>query len=64
MKSPWGWRSLAFKIHLVGGLMAAALLLILGVTGPIMAFASEMDSRLHPSPSGLQLQEGMAMCRS
>jgi uncharacterized iron-regulated membrane protein len=49
MKSPWGWRSLAFKIHLVGGLIAAALLLILGVTGSIMAFESEIDSRLHPS---------------
>jgi hypothetical protein len=44
MKSPWGWRSLAFKIHLVGGLIAAALLL-LGATGSLMAFASEIDSR-------------------
>src|SRR5580704_3905669 len=49
MKSPWGWRSLAFKIHLVGGLIAAALLLILGLTGSIMAFESEIDSWLHPS---------------
>ena len=44
----------------MGGLIAAALLVVLGVTGSIMAFESEIDSRLHPSlfhviPSGQTL---------
>jgi uncharacterized iron-regulated membrane protein len=53
----WTWRPLLFKIHLVGGLFAAAFLLILAVTGCIMAFESDIDRLLHPSlfrvnPSG------------
>lgn len=43
------WHSLALKIHLFGGLVAAVFLLLLGVTGSIMAFESDIDQLLHPS---------------
>jgi uncharacterized iron-regulated membrane protein len=57
MQSPPSRCSLLFKIHLIGGLTAGALFLILGVTGSIMAFEPEIDGWLHPSlfhvlPSG------------
>jgi uncharacterized iron-regulated membrane protein len=60
MKSPWNWRPTFFQIHLVGGLIAAVLLLILGATGCIMAFEPDIDGMLHPSlfrvsPSGQSL---------
>lgn len=43
------WHSLALKIHLFGGLVAAVFLLFLGATGSIMAFESDIDQLLHPS---------------
>lgn len=43
------WHSLALKIHLFGGLLAAVFLLLLGATGSIMAFESDIDQLLHPS---------------
>ncbi|MGC1483734.1 MAG: PepSY-associated TM helix domain-containing protein [Candidatus Acidiferrum sp.] len=42
-------RSLLFRIHLVGGLIAGLLFVILGLTGSIMAFEPEIDGWLHPS---------------
>ena len=38
-----------FKLHRVGGVAAALLLLILGVSGSVMAFSGEIDCLLHPS---------------
>lgn len=49
MKGSRRWGSLLFRIHLVGGLIAGAFLVVLGGTGCIMAFESEIDSWLHPS---------------
>lgn len=43
------WHSLALKMHLFGGLVAAVFLLLLGATGSIMAFESDIDQLLHPS---------------
>ena len=43
------WRSLFLNVHLAGGLVAGLFLLILGVTGSIMAFESEIDQLIHPS---------------
>jgi uncharacterized iron-regulated membrane protein len=68
MNSFWRWRSLLFKVHLVGGLIGAAFLLILGVTGSVMAFESEIDIWLRPSlfrvaPSG-QMQSLSALSAS
>jgi uncharacterized iron-regulated membrane protein len=37
------------KLHRIGGLAAGFLLLILGVSGSIMAFSGEIDCLLHPS---------------
>ena len=50
MKTAAGqWRSLFLNVHLAGGLVAGLFLLILGVTGSILAFESEIDQLLHPS---------------
>jgi uncharacterized iron-regulated membrane protein len=38
-----------FKLHRIGGLVAGLFLLILGVSGAVMAFSGEIDSLLHPS---------------
>ena len=38
-----------FKLHRIGGVAAGLLLLILGVTGSVMAFSGEIDCLLHPS---------------
>ena len=37
-----------FKLHRIGGVAAGLLLLILGVSGSVMAFSGEIDSLLHP----------------
>lgn len=42
-------RSVLFKLHLAGGLGAGLLLLILGVSGAVLAFSDEIDAFLHPS---------------
>jgi uncharacterized iron-regulated membrane protein len=49
MKGIWSWRSFLFQVHLLGGLIAAAFLLLLGATGCVMAFESEIDHLLHPT---------------
>lgn len=41
-------RSIALKVHLYLGLLAAAFLVILGLTGSIMAFERDIDRWLHP----------------
>lgn len=38
-----------FKLHRIGGVAAGLFLLILGVSGSVMAFSGEIDSLLHPS---------------
>ena len=38
-----------FKLHRIGGVAAGLLLLILGVSGSVMAFSGEIDRLLHPS---------------
>jgi len=38
-----------FKLHRIGGVAAGWFLLILGVSGSVMAFSGEIDSLLHPS---------------
>ncbi len=38
-----------FKLHRIGGVAAGLLLLILGVSGSVMAFSDEIDCLLHPS---------------
>src|SRR5690242_4220723 len=38
-----------FKLHRIGGVAAGLLLLILGVSGSVMAFSGEIDCLLHPS---------------
>lgn len=38
-----------FNLHLIGGLVSGVLLLILGITGSVLAFSGEIDSLLHPS---------------
>jgi uncharacterized iron-regulated membrane protein len=38
-----------FNLHRMGGLVAGLFLLILGVSGSVMAFSGEIDSLLHPS---------------
>ena len=38
-----------FKLHRIGGVAAGLFLLILGVSGCVMAFSGEIDSLLHPS---------------
>jgi uncharacterized iron-regulated membrane protein len=42
-------RSLLFKLHLAGGLIAGLFLLILGVSGTVLAFSDEIDAFLQPS---------------
>jgi sulfite reductase (NADPH) flavoprotein alpha-component len=39
----------SFKLHRIGGVAAGLFLLILGVSGSVMAFSGEIDSLLHPS---------------
>ena len=38
-----------FKLHRIGGVVAGLLLLILGVSGSVMAFSGKIDCLLHPS---------------
>lgn len=38
-----------FKLHRIGGVAAGLLLLILGVSGSVMAFSGQIDCVLHPS---------------
>ena len=38
-----------FKLHRIGGLVAGSSLLILGVSGSVIAFSGEIDRLLHPS---------------
>jgi uncharacterized iron-regulated membrane protein len=38
-----------FKLHRIGGVAAGFFLLILGVSGSVMAFSGKIDSLLHPS---------------
>ena len=42
-------RSALFKLHLAGGLGAGLFLLILGLSGAVLAFTDEIDAFLHPS---------------
>ena len=42
-------RLVLFKLHLIGGLFAGLSLLILGVSGTVLAFSNEIDAFLHPS---------------
>jgi len=42
-------RSVLFKLHLAGGLGAGLFLLILGVSGAVLAFSDDIDAFLHPS---------------
>ncbi len=42
-------RKLLLKIHLYAGLVAAAFLIVLGVTGSILAFENYYDQWLHPT---------------
>src|ERR1043165_533442 len=42
-------RSIILKLHLVIALLAGALLIVLGVTGSVMAFEPELDHLLHRS---------------
>lgn len=39
----------SFKLHRISGVAAGLLLLILGVSGSVMAFSGEIDCLLHPS---------------
>ena len=41
--------SYLFQLHRIGGIAAGLFLLILGVSGCVMAFSGEIDSLLHPS---------------
>lgn len=42
-------RLVLFKLHLIGGLVAGLFLLILGVSGSVLAFSDEIDAFLQPS---------------
>jgi uncharacterized iron-regulated membrane protein len=42
-------RAVLFNLHLVGGLVAGLFLLILGVSGTVLAFSDEIDAFLQPS---------------
>ncbi len=42
-------RSILFNLHLAGGLVAGLFLLILGVSGAVLAFSDEIDAFLQPS---------------
>ena len=42
-------RLVLFNLHLIGGLAAGLLLLILGVSGAVLAFSDEIDAFLQPS---------------
>src|ERR1700688_4632665 len=55
-------RSILFNLHLAGGLVAGLFLLILGVSGAVLAFSDEIDAFLQPSvfkvtPQAHQLPE-------
>ena len=41
-------RNILRKLHLYAGLVAAIFLVILGLTGTIMAFEGDIDHWLHP----------------
>jgi uncharacterized iron-regulated membrane protein len=41
-------RAILLRIHLYLGLAAAVFLLILGLTGSVMAFENDVDHWLHP----------------
>lgn len=41
--------SYLFRFHLIGGVAAGLFLLILGVSGSVMAFSGEIDTMAHPS---------------
>src|SRR5438093_12280331 len=43
-----GARNLLLKLHLYTGLVAAIFLVILGITGAIMAFEGDIEHSLHP----------------
>jgi uncharacterized iron-regulated membrane protein len=43
------WRASFLTVHRVGGLVAALPLLVLAMTGCIMAFETQIDAILHPS---------------
>src|ERR1700760_483429 len=38
-----------FKLHRIGGVVAGLFLLLLGISGSVMAFSGEIDCALHPS---------------
>src|SRR5258707_14128954 len=42
-------RLVLFNLHLIGGLVAGPFLLILGVSGAVLAFSDEIDAFLQPS---------------
>jgi uncharacterized iron-regulated membrane protein len=42
-------RSVLFKLHLIGGLVAGVFLLISGVSGSVLAYSDEIDAFFHPS---------------
>src|ERR1700741_4905128 len=42
-------RSILFNLHLAGGMIAGLFLLILGVSGTVLAFSDEIDAFLLPS---------------
>jgi uncharacterized iron-regulated membrane protein len=42
-------RSVLFNLHLIGGLVAGLFLLILGVSGTVLAFSDEIDAFFRPS---------------
>ena len=42
-------RLVLFNLHLIGGLVAGLFLLILGVSGAVLAFSDEIDAFLQPS---------------
>jgi len=42
-------RQVLFNLHLIGGLVAGLFLLILGVSGAVLAFSDEIDAFLQPS---------------
>ena len=57
------WRKILLQIHLYLGLAAALFLIVLGLTGSIIAFEGDLDHWLHPgmwyvSGSGRSLAEG------
>jgi uncharacterized iron-regulated membrane protein len=54
-------RAVIFKLHMLGGLVAAVFVVVLGLTGSIMAFEDELDHVTHPrlfkvTPAGTPMQ--------